>query len=169
MESYRIFCEDAHGKGFFEKLIEKLKANNKIPRTEISVKKHAGNCNSKLGRQLKAASDDFERVILLIDGDGKEKEEIKRKADSHILEVPSKYRHKLCTIILDFEIEEWICYALGAEFGYGRKPAGALNKWAMEKRRKNYEKHQLPQFVEEVDIEKLEKYPSFKEFLDALR
>ena len=72
-------------------------------------------------------------------------------------------------VVLDKEIEEWMCLSLNRE--YGHKPSEALNEYLRRKHgaRLRYEKYMLPDFVEKLDTEKLLKASkSFKTFIRKL-
>jgi hypothetical protein len=73
-------------------------------------------------------------------------------------------------IILDYELEEWICYSFGMQLG-ADKPFKALSDKCKEKRgsKGGYKKWQLPRFVENLDFNTLRRNcHSFEDFASIL-
>lgn len=87
-------------------------------------------------------------------------------------EKPEEVRKALSErgIILDYELEEWICYSFGIQLGVD-KPFKALSDRCKEKRgsKEGYKKWQLPRFVENLDINALRRNcHSFEDFVSIL-
>jgi uncharacterized protein YuzE len=104
----------------------------------------------------------------VVDADGPaNREDVFKRVDVHIAK---EIKSKVDVIILDYELEEWICYSFGIHFA-GDKPSKALNERCKGKRgsKKGYKKWQLPKFVENLDINALRRNcRSFEEFVSML-
>ncbi|MEO0134103.1 MAG: hypothetical protein ABIK72_05045 [candidate division WOR-3 bacterium] len=161
MANYKIICEDTYGKEFFKKLTEKLKKQNRISKSLSIDVTHLNStkCNSKLTRVIKANIDEYDKIIIITDADGQDKNEILEKVKRHI---PDEYENRIRVIILDYSIEDWIYVGLGDSFSKSKKPLEIL------KEKYNYEKFHLPKYVEEINIEDLQNFPSFRDFLNRL-
>ncbi|MET1124957.1 MAG: hypothetical protein ABWW66_06825 [Archaeoglobaceae archaeon] len=150
MAKFRMFVEDKYGPEFFEKLIDRIKEVGLIPE-DIIVKpsKPPADCNPKIDRAIKSAlSFGYDRVILVIDGDGNPEEKQKR-AESHI---PPEFKDRVDVIVFEYEAEEWICESLGIRYSSYTKPSKALNDWLRNKEGKKYHKRDLPKFVSKLDL-----------------
>ena len=127
-----------------------------------------GKCYPKSEKAIKAASIDFDKIIVVVDADGPEnRDKVFKEVDVHIVE---EIKSKVDVMILDYEIEEWICYSLGIHFG-GGKPSSALNEWCKRNKgsKRGYKKWQLPRFVENLDINALRRNCcSFEDFVSIL-
>jgi len=149
MVSCKIFSEDAHGREFFKRLVEKLKRQGVISSNiSVNVNRLPGICYTKTKRVLKAASD-FDRIIILVDADNPaNKNTIFQKVSKHI---PQDVANKTQVIVIDYEIEEWICQSLGINFG-NQKPSEALDIWCRITKgiKKGYKKSRIVQFVDDV-------------------
>lgn len=167
MAIYKILSEDFYGKEFFKKLVERLKEENIISKTtQINTDRFHGKCYEKSGRVIKTGVMDFDNVIVVADADNpKNKSKANEEIEKHILK---EIKNKVKIIILDYEIEEWICYNFDIKFQY-EKPSVALNDWCRKNRGSFYKKYQLPNFVKELNIKNLLKYPSFNEFVNACK
>ena len=154
----RIYTEDSYGKPFFKRLIQRLKESNKAPKNlAIECTHLLAPCNPKLKRLIRADMMDFDKVIVIADGDNHPKTK-EKEIKGH---VPRKFRKNIKIIVFKYEIEEWICRSLG--IAYRSKPSAAL------KRLKNYFKRDLPKCVEKLDLERLDKEATFQEFLKAIK
>ena len=98
-----------------------------------------------------------ERVIILIDADGKPHKELTEHIKSFLDNTDMNF---VRIVLLDYEIEEWICYSKGIKFY--EKPSKIL------KTKLSYKKNQLPAYALKLDCEKLKTCPSFKRFMIAL-
>lgn len=154
-----VFCEDKYGGPFLRDLMNSLKNNNTICRSSgVDISKFYGPCNVKLERQLLAKS----RVrtchfIVLVDADGRDKASVRSRVFQH---VPQRLASITRIVVLDYEIEDWICVSLGIRLN--RKPSVLL------KQRFGYEKHNLKSYVPKLDIQRLKKCVSFCDFLASL-
>ena len=162
-----IFTEDTYGRDFIKDLVARLKREGLI-KSEISVnvRRLAGVCNSKMQRQIKAAAITHRRIIVIADADGKPIQEIRKRILYH---VQSDLQDIVYTVILKYEIEEWICISLGLRTT--KKPSKELDEYIKKKEKdakSGYEKYMLPKFAGTLDISKLENYNSFKELINAL-
>lgn len=98
-----------------------------------------------------------------MDADGPErKDKIRGDIEMHLKHVPRNLREKVRLLIIDYEIEEWICVSEGLRFGK-EKPSKVLEK------EQGYEKWKLSRYVERLNFEILRNHPSFKEFLEFLK
>ena len=123
-------------------------------------------CYTKSERVIKAANRDFDKIIIVVDAEGPaNRDRVFEGVDVHI---PEEIKSKVDIVILDYMIEEWICYSSRIPFG-GDKPSKALNDWCKNTRgtKRGYKKWQLPNFVNNLNIDKLMNYPSFKDFANA--
>lgn len=154
-----VFCEDKYGEPFLKELAARLKNEGLMKRSKgMDAHMFYKPCNSKLSHQLRTLSlNPISQFIILVDCDGHNTEEIKTRVQHHI---PCNLRNKTQIILFDYEIEDWLCVGLGE----------SVNEKTYEKMKKkfNYEKHQLPDFVSRLDIDKLKLYPSFVKFLKYL-
>jgi len=170
MVKFRMFVEDAYGPKFFEKLIDRLKEMSLIPKdTIIRPSKPPADCNTKIDRAIESAlSFGFDRVILIIDGDGNPEEKQKR-AESHI---PPKFKDRVDVVVFEYEVEEWICKSLGIRYGSYTKPSNALNDWLKNNEGKRYHKRDLPRFVSKLDLSSLHRndktFKSLIKFLNKI-
>lgn len=169
MASCEIFSEDAYGPEFFMRLVKKLKEESGLDESlSVATKRLPGICYPKSERAIKAASMSFDRILIVVDAEGPaNKNTIFEKVNSHIRR---EIKSKADIVILDYMIEEWICYSLRINFG-SDKPSKVLNDWCKNRRgtKRGYKKWQLPNFVVDLDIGVLMQKPSFRNFIDALR
>lgn len=165
MANFRLFTEDKHGKDFFKKLVHKLKEKGIISREiDCEYGSRFRLCNVKMSqRAIKEAASSFDRVIIHVDADGpKRKGKIRGDMELHLEHVPRNLREKVRLLIIDHEIEEWICVSERLRFGR-EKLSHVL------KRERGYEKRKLPRYAERLNFKILRDYPSFKEFLEFLK
>ena len=166
MVKFRMFVEDEYGSEFFEKLINRLKEEGLIPEdTTVKSSKPPADCNTKTDRAIKSAlSFGFDRVVLVIDGDGNP-EEKQKIAESHI---PPEFKDRVDVIVFEYEAEEWICKSLGIRYGSYTKPSKALNDWLKSKEGREYHKRDLPKFVSSLDLSLLRNDKIFKNLVKFL-
>jgi len=163
----RIFTENAYGPDFIKRLIKRLKERGAIPADLFVNASHfLGVCRPKSGRQIGAAYYDFDSIIVIVDAHGGDANEVEASVIKH---VHGDFRDKLRMVILDYEIEEWVCRGLNIRFG--QNPSEDLSSYLRRRKgyKGEYKKHMLPEFADEVNIERLMEYPSFKRFLKMLR
>ena len=97
-----------------------------------------------------------DRIIIITDADGRDL----AKEESRISRF-LKINNDVKIVLLDHEIEEWICYANDKSFG-DQKPSDFL------KDHYGYQKNKLPTYAEKLDCEKMKKCPSFMRFMSSL-
>jgi len=155
-----ILCEDKYGEPFFKELMNRLKSEGFVSRRlGVDVAKFYGACNVKLERQMKVISTRKVRsFIIMVDGDGQNPEAIKNRVNIH---VPSDLMNITFLIVLDYEIEDWICAGLGLQID--DKSSVVL------KHKLGYEKHHLKSYVQKLDIRRLMKCTSFSFFIDCIK
>lgn len=158
-----IFCEDKYGVAFLKELTNRLKSNGLIRSNfGVNISKFYGACNAKLGRQLLAKSKHRNcRFIILVDADGKNKRILRNRVEKH---VPINLANNTNIVVLDFEIEDWICVSLGIGLNnINRKPSVLL------KQRFGYEKNHLKSYLPKLDFQKLlQQCSSFCDFVNSL-
>jgi len=185
-----IYTEDSYGVAFFKKLIERLVKEKFIDISlNVETKRLAGKCYLKSGRQIVTSIEFYDRIIVVIDAEGKNKKTVKvndlekhvfnhikhRVQKDHINKFKNKIKDKLKIIVLDYMIEEWICYSLGIKVR--NKPSEDLNGWLRKYKsyKHGYKKSTLPYFVygeksyPKINLKALMNYPTFKEFISALK
>lgn len=156
-----IFTEDGYGPAFIKQLIPLLKANDLIPReTIITDSRKYPLCNPKLGNMVKASLEVAERSVVLTDANGGDLDSVMTRTLNH---VKKEDRSNVSIVVLDYEIEEWICssksYRLNA----------ATPTYVLETR-EMYEKYRLPDYARQLDLAKLSRdCGSFRRFLAAIR
>jgi len=153
----KIFCEDRKGKPFFERLINRMKREGIAGNISIKVGYIGGCVGSVLERRIRASMRDCSKFIIVYDAHGRNVEEVRKSVWRF---VPDAVKVNSCIVILDFEIEEWICVSEGIDCG--NEPYKTL------KHKIGYEKYKLPDFAERLNFERLRGYRSFDEFLDCL-
>ena len=118
-----------------------------------------GDCEYGLiSRIAKAATRIADRVIILMDADGKPHAEWTRHIESFLGGVDMNC---IRIVLLDHEIEEWLCYSKGIKFD--GKPSKILKDHLP-----SYTKNQLPKYASKLDCEKLKTCSSFKRLIVAL-
>ena len=157
----KIISEDDYGGAFLKNVIEQLK-NKKIVGniTVKATKPMRPLCNLKLDRILKAFDTSCDKIIIILDSDGPQNYESRYvNIERH---VPHGLRTPVKIILVDYEIEEWICISKNFEWKHS-KPSEEL------KVKDGYIKSSLPKYAAELDFDKLVKNCiSFKAFLAAL-
>jgi len=169
MVSYSIFSDDSYGKPFYQELISRLKKEGIIKRdTIVYPLRLPGKCYHKSERAIKAANQSSDKICIIADAEGPQNRTATLKEiDKHI---PEEIKIKVRIVILDYMVEEWVCESLGLKYG-GRNPSEVLNEHLMTVRgtKKGYEKSQLPDFVNDLNIDiLLEKSSSFNAFVSFL-
>lgn len=139
----KIFVEDSYGEEAIKILVDKLKdigiVNKKIL---VDIKPIPGLCSSKFSRIIRASAIEFDRVIIVVDGDGNPQNIIKRER-KHI--PPDNILcNKVHILVNKYEIEEWIIYAL-----YGKISSNPSEK-LKELTNGIYRKSYLPRYIEKI-------------------
>lgn len=157
-----ILSADTYGKAFFKDLTSRLKNEGLIPSYHVSATRFYGPCNSKVDRQLTvfAVLKGFDFFIIIADADGKPQKEVQRTIESH---VSKKLKASTRTVVLEYEIEDWLCISKGLCFK-NNKPSVVLNQ------REGYEKYRLCDYVNQLDFRRLsQECGSFCEFIKCLK
>ncbi|MBD3192741.1 MAG: hypothetical protein GF308_19030 [Candidatus Heimdallarchaeota archaeon] len=154
----QIFCEDAYGKLFFKKLLERLKREEVISAAiGFDVKRLPALCNPKITRAIKAvrASKSPEAIILIYDGDS-EPSNVEEKIRVHI---PPPNNNIISLLIFETEIEELICHCEGRRISSNRKPSEEL------KTTSQYKKSRLPQYADSLNLERLQEHELIQDLI----
>ncbi|MGC8726309.1 MAG: hypothetical protein ACP5RS_07040 [Thermoplasmata archaeon] len=156
-----VFTEDKYGPQFIKKLFLILKNKKIINQNIILYNAHRYPvCNYKLGRMVSSALTDRDKALVLVDADGSNREDVKNSTLKHIKD---EDKSKTEVIVLEYEIEEWICISSDLLWK-GDKPSNIL------KSELKYEKYKLPDYADKLNFEKLSKSSlSFKDFLNSLK
>lgn len=154
---FRLVVEDIYGPAFITRFFKK-KFNEGLLFGKLEG---VASCSidNKLRRKVNASFTDADRVIVLMDADGQphsKKTEIIKQYLGH------KHLDRVRIVLLDHEIEEWICYSEGIPIR-GEKPSKIL------KHHQNYQKRHLPGYAEKLDCKKLADCPSFLRLTCALK
>jgi len=144
-----------------------LKDEGLIPgEVVIDAKRLPADCNTKIDRAIRSAlTFGFDRVVLVINGDGNPKE----KRESAELHIPSDLKDKVDVIVFEYEAEEWICKSLKIKYGSYTKPSKALNDWLRNNKGREYHKRDLPKFVTDINLDLLHSQnKTFKHLIEIL-
>ena len=104
-----IYTEDTYAQPALRILTNKLKQKQIIPNHKITIKPIPGICSTKHTRMLRAATIEYDRVIVFVDGEGNPAKEAQRQ-QSHLPREP-RLRQKTTIIVLHNSIEELILHA----------------------------------------------------------
>lgn len=141
-----FIVEDSFGREFFTRFFKKKSGEGIFAgRLETVIRCPPG---PKLDRIIKIHEGEATRIIVMADADGQNV----REKEEYILGF-IKRRDHVCVVILDHEIEEWICHSRGIKFD--GKPSDEL------KHRIKYKKRHLPNYADKIDCKKLQDHPSF--------
>ncbi|MFZ3383929.1 MAG: hypothetical protein WA144_08390 [Candidatus Methanoperedens sp.] len=157
----KIISEDDYGGVFLKNVIVLLKNKNLIGNVTVKATKPMRPlCNLKLDRILKAFDNSCDKIIIILDSDGPQNYESRYiNIERH---VPPGLRTPVKIILVDYEIEEWICISKNLKWKHS-KPSEVL------KNKDGYVKSRLPKYAAELDFDVLSnKCKSFKAFLAAL-
>ena len=161
-----IFTEDTYGVEFFNNLIQMI---SKRYKTQLKVTLHrlAGKCYPKVNRQITAACNSTKNGIVLIiaDAEGENVQSVERFLLRY---VPKTCPIPVRLLIFQYMIEEWIC--VGLSIKYSSDLIRRLDEYLRNMRGPNYKykKRILPDFVERLDMNKLEQHSLFVKFLNIL-
>ncbi len=155
-----IFVEDTYGAPFFKKLITQLKENAFIPSNiEFEVKHSTMPCNHKTIKLAVARFTPLEskatNVILVFDGDGRQKEKLEREKNKIHTHYPD-YVEKIHILVFKYEIEELLFWSSNKRIP--NNPSKYL------KTHEKYSKRDLPKLLNRVDLVALSKH----EVIDAI-
>ena len=156
-----LLTEDTYAPAFIEGVIKRL-VELKVFNTEIYICKGKDTyrkiqlCTDKIRRIAKNIIDKCDKILIFQDADGRNREEVYEEVRSHLKELNNYIGKKIFIIIFEEEIEEWILPNV-------HKPSDVL------KRTRSYEIYQLPNYVNEVNFERIQNLRSFKDFLCALQ
>ncbi len=155
--TFSCLVEDTYGEQFwnefFKKKIHENNINISMPRKIRTVPK--GLKLNRLIRNFLISKDEF--VLLIFDADCKELEQAHKNIKKFI---DNEYLDRVRFCFFDYEIEEWICYALNIKYN-NQKPSIIL------KNKTNYQKNKLYIYAKQLDCSKLQECPSFKRFLEV--
>ena len=154
--NFLFLVEDRFGIPFFRKLFQKKLKENVFSGRLKSVRQVP--LGFKISRVIEWHIKRIDRVIIIADSEGLP---LKDKEAKLLGYVEKEYRKIVKIVLLDYEIEDWICYSLDIKPG-GKKPSNVL-KYA-----ETYEKSHLPKYVDELDCKKLVGCGSFKRFASSL-
>lgn len=161
MTRIHLYYEDTFGNDFFKELIKRLKNERRIDRNISFGFKHLQCfCNPKIDRILKA--DDIKynpnQIIITCDGDDQVLEK-KVEMEGH---VSTRLQNKTALIIIETEIEEWICLSKG--FNFQGKPSRYLEY------NHGYKKRNLNKYVSDLNIDRLiQESGSFSELMNIIQ
>ncbi len=162
-----ILIEDFYGKDFIKNLVNRLKREGVIGKNiKVDCQWSYGRLNPKITRILRSNADYVDRAIIVIDAEGENEEDVIRKLEELI---PQEIEPKTKYIVFDYCIEEWICKGLSIRFN--QDPIKSLSDYLRRKygAHHSYKKYMLPDFAEEIDIEKLMDDQQFVRFLGYLK
>ena len=151
-----FFVEDSFGREFFKILFSKKLEENVLSGQITSI--YVCPPGNKMSRLVTLNVDNADRIIIIADADGRD---IKYEEQSIKERIKGKYRECIRIVLLDYEIEEWICYSHGIKFD-GQNPSKIL------KHKIQYSKKRLPKYGAKLDCKKLMGCESFRRFLSAL-
>lgn len=152
-----FLVEDHFGRPFFERLFSK-KIDEQIVSGKLERVHHA-KLNGKITKQIKANIGKVDRIVIIADADGGDPAAKRQNIARFVDNVDSEH---VKIVLLDYEIEEWICYSEGIKFD-DQKPSNVL------KHKRGYEKFRLPEYAEKIDCKKLQDINSFKRFVASLK
>ena len=158
-----VFTEDSYGAEFVRRLLERPGLSGRAG----YCRRLAGVCSSKSVRQLKAAALDYEKVVVLVDGDW-DPENVRKRMNEHLENLRGELGSKVRVIVVESEIEEWVCESLGLRYR-GLKPSQVLSDHLRREKRCEYEKYMLPSLAGYVNPEKLASNSSFNSFIRSIR
>ena len=154
---FLFIVEDCFGKSFFSKFFHKKLSEGFFSGSLVNVLSRIP--GPKINRLIGTNMENVDRIIIIADADGRNLEEKKQNVLSF---VKSEYVGHVQVVLLDHEIEEWICYSEGIKFG-DQKPSKVL------KYSKNYKKSQLPRYADKLDCKTLQNHPSFMRLVSSLK
>lgn len=161
-----IYTEDTYGVDFFKNLIERLIKENFVSDLIVKCQRLAGKCWEKTKRQINSSGEFYEKIIIIIDGEGSNRNEVFEDMKQHI---PNYLQQKVHIIIFEYMIEEWICQGFNIRFR--NRPSEDLSNWLRNEKgyKYSYKKNKLPEFANKIDISQLEENTNFTSLLNILR
>ena len=103
---FLFLVEDYFGPAFFEKFFSK-KIDEHIFSGKLEGVRHA-KLNGKIIKQIRANIGKVDRIIITADADG---QDLATKNQDIIRFVDNEYTKYVKIVLLDYEIEEWICHS----------------------------------------------------------
>lgn len=155
---FYFIVEDEYGPAFIKKLFQRKVKESVFSGSCVGAKK-VPVLGSKPRRIVSIKATSVDRIIILADADGLPRSE---KESRIFRNIDKKYRGQVRIVLLDWEIEEWICYSKGLTIN--GKPSEILKS----KLRTKYEKNELPDYAARLNCAKLMTCKSFRRLLDAL-
>jgi len=166
-----VIVEDRYAVEVVKLIARELATTSKIVVRSIPI------CSNKMSKIARAALKEFDKVVILVDSEGRNPREVERRIEEkHLAEGAGKS----VVIVVDPCLEAWPCRILElsncsvAPCSLG--PAKSLNEYWRKKHRRDYAKRDLPAAVKEAlstvhrSTKALEKLPeSLRKLIDELR
>ena len=153
--NFYFIVEDKFGPSFIKQVFRK-KFEEGLFSGRISDARRSSISN-KMTRMISAAISSVDRIIILMDADGRPLADKEEKIKEY---VAKKDLDHVRIVLLDNEIEEWICYSLGIKTN--GKPSDALAE------KNGYQKRDLLKYASKIDCTKLKDCQSFNRLISAL-
>jgi len=164
-----ILVESSFTKKFVERILGKMSISAKI---EVKSRPGVRPCDHRLGRIVKLYSTSpresgkYCKIVIIVDGDGREVKHIQQAVLEHLEESGQSV---IRVVVLDYEIEEWVCDSLGVKYGQYRMPKEELRHYLRSKKGKEYRPRDLPKYADLVDPKKLKEINrSFRELVGMI-
>ncbi len=157
----KIISEDDYGGAFLKNVIAQLRNRKLVGNVTVKGSKPMRPlCNFQLDRILRSFDASCDKIIIVLDSD--EPQNFEYRYANIVRHVPDNLKTPVEIILMDYEIEEWICISKNLKWKHS-KPSDEL------KNKEGYTKSSLPKYASELDFDKLQKNSrSFKAFLNAL-
>jgi len=157
----KIISEDDYGGAFLKNVIVQLKSKQIVGNIVVKATKPMRPlCNFQLDRILKVFDNSCDKIIIILDSD--DPQNYKSRYANVKRHVPDGLKTPVEIILMDYEVEEWICISKDIKWKHS-KPSDEL------KLKFRYIKSSLPKYASELDFDKLGKNSkSFKAFFEAL-
>ena len=153
--NFYFIVEDKFGPSFIKQVFRK-KSEEGMFYGRISDARRSSISN-KMTRMISAAISSVDRIIILMDADGGPLADKEEKIKEY---VAKKDLDHVRIVLLDNEIEEWICYSL--EIKINSKPSDVLAG------KNGYQKRDLLKYASKIDCAKLKDCQSFNRLISAL-
>lgn len=152
-KSFYICTEDLYGVKFFYRLLERIERELGVEISQhrkVQSTKGAGGMDSKIVKLARTGWIKHDCVIFIRDGDGNQKD-IKEKLNKKISDVPKENNRHAVIIVFDKAIEsDWLKKGTG-----GKLPD-------------DYDKAELPDYANKLDLNLLKEDVNFREFISAV-
>jgi hypothetical protein len=156
----KIISEDDYGGAFLKNVIVQLRSKKMVGNIVVkATKPMCPLCNFQLDRILKVFDNSCDKIIIILDSD--DPQNYKSRYANVKRHVPDGLKTPVEIILMDYEIEEWICISKDIKWKH-HKPSEELKL----KLKFGYIKSSLPKYAAELDFDKLRKNSkSFKYFI----